>query len=68
MSYAGFDQSENDVRQIERDRELPPDELYSYGEERCPNCASDDVKYVYRDTTLESFECGECGEEWDADA
>lgn len=71
MSYAGFDQSENDVREIERQYEQAPDEPYPPRDDEieCPYCGSSDVDEVEVHSRLsnvigEGYECRSCGEAW----
>jgi DNA-directed RNA polymerase subunit RPC12/RpoP len=71
MSYAGFDQSENDVREIERHYEQAPDEPYPPRDDEieCPYCGSSDVEeaHVYivaSSASGDGYECQSCGEVW----
>jgi ribosomal protein L37AE/L43A len=58
MSY---EQSEQDIREIERAHELPPDELYPH-EAECPVCGSDNISETAHGLLL----CGDCDHEWDS--
>jgi len=71
MSYAGFDQSENDVREIERQYEQAPDEPYPPRDDEivCPYCGSSQVVEVHiysvaSSVTSEGYECESCDGVW----
>lgn len=59
-----MEQSEHDIRQIERDRELPPDELYPNRDEApaCARCSQegleDDVEWS---DDRSAWVCQRCG-------
>lgn len=56
------DQTEHDLREIERARDLPPDEApdHARSQTRCDQCGSSDVRYDERihETFVYCLDCG----------
>lgn len=61
-----MEQTEQDFREIERERDLPPDEPYRGAIHACEECGGGDLFGRVRDG-LHYIVCGDCDHEWSND-